>query len=76
MLFTIAIWFIISLIVIAAGLSLAAFISRFLHYDIKSISSVLMLGLVGSTVYAEYVSIFYKLDKFALLAFVFLIGGG
>ena len=60
-------WVYISAVICSVGLIVTAFFSRILKYRIQSLSSVMMTGIVGTTVYAEAFSLIYKVGAVALL---------
>ena len=69
MLFTVLSWLIIIIVFGGIGSGLAKLISKLFGYDIMHIHSLIMIGLVFCTVYAEAFSTVYKVGK---LAFVIL----
>ena len=59
-------WIMILLTVIPLGFVFLCLVERFLGYRIKTMSSVLVSGIVLSTVYAEIFSLFYRVNVEAL----------
>ena len=76
MLFTILSWLIIVIVFTGIGSGLAKLINKVFGYEIRYLHSVIMLGLVFCTVYAEAFSTVYKVGRaaFAILGiFLFLM---
>lgn len=76
MLITLCSWLYIFSMICMAGLILVAVIERLFHYSVKRLHAVLMLGIVGVTVYAETFSIFFKVGKLAIFILMGLCLGG
>ena len=53
-------WLYISFTAVCLGIGFAAFTNNRLHYQIRTADSILAIGLVIATVYAQIWSLFYK----------------
>ncbi len=74
MVITIISWIIIALYFFVIGIAVSCLIDRFFNYQIKEISSIIVIGIVFSTIYAETFSLFYKVSAIAfILLSVFVI---
>jgi len=58
-------WLYVLFITLALGFGVAGFIRKFLKYDIKRFDSLIMIGLIASTVYAQAFSLLYKVGLLA-----------
>lgn len=73
-------WLYISFTAICLGIGFAAFTNNRLHYQIRTADSILAIGLVIATVYAQIWSLFYKVGIAAnvillMLCMIFLYYG-
>ncbi len=76
MLLTIASWVMILIIITSLGTIISYLIEKMLEYEIKKISSILMIGVVLAAVYAEFFSLFYKVGVIAVILLVCLCALG
>lgn len=67
MLITIVSWSCIFAMIGMSGLILSAIIERLFRHSIRKLHAIMMLGIVGVTVYAETFSIFHKVGTLAIV---------
>ena len=67
-------WLYMLLIVFCLGYAFSRFSGKTLHYELERVDSILMAGLVVSTVYAQIFSLFYRVSIEANVILVLLSG--
>lgn len=67
-------WIYIFILSLILGMGIGLFIKRKTNYQIKGITPLLMIGLIAVTVWAQFVSIFYKVGLLANVLGVVVCG--
>ena len=72
MLYTLLSWLVIGISAFLWGFGILFILGKINHYHSKTLDLVIMIGLCGLTVYAQFFSLFYKVGRVAVAGVLFL----